>query len=247
MKHQYFGDINDYRKYGVLRTLVSVGWRLGVCWMVTPDDAGADGRKIEYLARPQRWRHHDPGLFDVLTNCINRPLGRHLRHVQTPTLFPKALFFDAVIPDEASARRRWFLAAMRALSDANLIFFDPDNGLQVPSKPMGRKYSSKYVFFDELASAWAKGTSLLVYQHFPRESRQVFIPRAVGSLQPYVPGSDIWSMVTGHALFLLACQPTHRRLAQVGLKSIASRWKGQISVFDEASINITLHGSRSGP
>lgn len=36
MKHQYVGDINDYRKYTLLRLLSSGGTnRIGVCWMLT--------------------------------------------------------------------------------------------------------------------------------------------------------------------------------------------------------------------
>ena len=38
MKDQYFGDINDYRKYGILRALQSKGQRtLLVAWMLTPE------------------------------------------------------------------------------------------------------------------------------------------------------------------------------------------------------------------
>jgi hypothetical protein len=43
MKDQYFADINDYRKYGLLRIL-GEGLRVGVCWMLTkPDGSGDDG------------------------------------------------------------------------------------------------------------------------------------------------------------------------------------------------------------
>ena len=39
MKDQYFGDISDYRKYGILRALRSkVQGTLLVAWMLTPDD-----------------------------------------------------------------------------------------------------------------------------------------------------------------------------------------------------------------
>lgn len=41
VKHQYVGDINDYRKYALLRALSAGGAnRIGVCWMLTPDDGG---------------------------------------------------------------------------------------------------------------------------------------------------------------------------------------------------------------
>ena len=47
MKDQYFGDINDYRKYGLLRAVVCTsGLRLMVAWMLTPDDGSTDGKFI---------------------------------------------------------------------------------------------------------------------------------------------------------------------------------------------------------
>jgi hypothetical protein len=45
MKNQYFGDINDYRKYGLLRAFLSTGiGGLLVARMLTPDDGGQGGR-----------------------------------------------------------------------------------------------------------------------------------------------------------------------------------------------------------
>ena len=60
MKNQYFGDINDYRKYGLIRLLTGAGQlKTAVCWMLAPGDplpagcAGAtgsqgDGRFIKH-------------------------------------------------------------------------------------------------------------------------------------------------------------------------------------------------------
>jgi hypothetical protein len=50
LKNQYFGDINDYRKYGLLRILQSKGnSRLLVAWMLTPDDGSPQGGFRSYL------------------------------------------------------------------------------------------------------------------------------------------------------------------------------------------------------
>jgi hypothetical protein len=39
VKNRYFGDINDYRKYGLLRALTNYGEiKTAVCWMLTTDD-----------------------------------------------------------------------------------------------------------------------------------------------------------------------------------------------------------------
>ena len=47
MKDQYFGDVNDFRKYGLLRLLtLQDGLRLGVCWMLTAPDGRPDGRRL---------------------------------------------------------------------------------------------------------------------------------------------------------------------------------------------------------
>jgi hypothetical protein len=67
MKHQYFGDVNDYPKYGLLRGLAGTGdLKIGVCWMMTADNRTKDGRKTGYLSKPDLWRRHDPELFDFL-------------------------------------------------------------------------------------------------------------------------------------------------------------------------------------
>jgi hypothetical protein len=67
MKDQYFGDINDYRKYGLLRTIMTVTkLRLLVAWMLTPDDDRNDGNLVSYLDDPCRWEDRDPILFRKL-------------------------------------------------------------------------------------------------------------------------------------------------------------------------------------
>jgi chromosome condensin MukBEF MukE localization factor len=42
MKNQNIADINDYRKFGLVRTLSDSGKiRIDVCWMLTPDKTGS--------------------------------------------------------------------------------------------------------------------------------------------------------------------------------------------------------------
>jgi hypothetical protein len=52
VKHQYFGDINDYRKYGLLRTLCrGLDLDLLIAWMLTPGEDTTDGRFTSYLSQ----------------------------------------------------------------------------------------------------------------------------------------------------------------------------------------------------
>ena len=228
MKHQYFGDINDYLKYGLLRCFAEGGFRVGVCWMLTPDDKRHDGRKTKYLSRPEEWKAHDPPLFDALSEALARPDGRHVHHAEAKTVIPHARFFGAGVPDAKIERAAWFKQARVALRGSDLLFFDPDNGIEVPSKPLGRKDSSKYVYWEELKEVWKGGASLLVFQHFARVKREEYIPALSLELANRTPGSTIIPLRTSNVLFLLACRADHRARAKSAIHLLGNRWAARV-------------------
>ena len=105
MKDQYIGDVNDYRKYGLLRGLSQEGrFRLGVSWMLTPNDGRSDGSFTQYLSSPAQWRHFDPPLFDSLTRALASPSGRSVSQVPDLGLLPGALFFQPLLADLPNRR-----------------------------------------------------------------------------------------------------------------------------------------------
>ena len=67
----------------------------------------------------------------------------------------------------------WRGRLLRAAGGVRVVFVDPDNGIEVPSKPPGRAGSAKFVMWDEIEGLWRMGCSLVVDQHFPREAREV--------------------------------------------------------------------------
>jgi hypothetical protein len=115
-------------------------------WLFTPDDGGKDGRKIKYLSEPERWRHLDPALFDLLQEIIRAENRQPLEFLERKGLIPDAIYFDWLTPDRKDQRIRFMQDGLQALRPADLIFFDPDNGLEVKSRQVGRKWSSKYLF-----------------------------------------------------------------------------------------------------
>jgi hypothetical protein len=114
--------------------------------MLTPDDKRPDGRKIEYLSRPDEWAGHDSRLFGHLSKTLADREGKHIRHIEGPTHIPHARFFGALVPDSRAERTVWRKDMLTALDGSDLLFFDPDNGIEVPSKAIGRKDSSKYTY-----------------------------------------------------------------------------------------------------
>ena len=71
MQNRYAGDIGDYGKLGLLRSLSRTGLRIGVNWYLTPDeDHNGDGRHTAYL-RDDSYRSFDEDLWRKLREIAN--------------------------------------------------------------------------------------------------------------------------------------------------------------------------------
>ncbi len=231
MKNQYFGDVNDYRKYGLLRLLTSRGGlSVAVCWMLTPDDGRSDGRFTEYFQQPERWRAYDPSLFDALKEMVARPEGRDIALAAEAEILPAARFFVRTLRDDLQSRSRYFEVFWNVAEDADLIFFDPDNGLEVPSRPLGRKDSCRYLYWAELEQACARGYSVLVYQHFRREKRDAFVERMAQEMRQRTGAARVYSFRTARVVFFLL--PAGRQAAafEHAVACLPETWGDQIRV-----------------
>jgi hypothetical protein len=228
MKHQYFGDVNDYVKYGLLRCFANAGLRVGVCWMLTPDDKRPDGHKIEYLSRPDEWGGHDPYLFGHLSTTLAARDGRHIRHIEGPIHIPHARFFGALVPDSRAERTVWRKNMLAALDESDVLFFDPDNGIEVPSKAIGQKDSSKYIYWEELTESWNRAKSLFVFQHFPRAKRNAYIPARAEEMASRLHGSSVIPLRSSNVLFLLAYRPADSTQILRGVEFVEKNWSRRV-------------------
>jgi hypothetical protein len=225
MKAQYFGDENDYRKYALLRLLATLGrFKIGVCWMLTPADERSDGGKRSFIQRPAKWLALDPDLFDLMATVKPQPHSADLLRIEREGLIPNAKFFNSMIPDSWGERVAFHQACLAALRGCSMTFFDPDNGLEVRSRPKGRKNSGKFVYWDEVSEHYAAGRSILVYQHFVREHRLIFLTRIAGDLSEALPATTIWSFPTAHAAFVLAARPEHVQQAEAVVNAVLAKW-----------------------
>jgi len=173
MKNQYFADINDYLKYGILRAIANSKLKICLCWMLTEDDNRNDGGKIKYLKDPDKWRKYDPALFDVMKRSVEKN-KRSIDVSEKKYLIPDATYHPILLTDDWDEREQYFneLTGISAASD--LIFFDADNGMEVKSVKKGNKNSSKYLYWDEV-ERFANTHSILVFQYFQRTNREEFI------------------------------------------------------------------------
>jgi hypothetical protein len=229
MKHQYFGDINDYKKYGLLRILAGRGqMRTAVCWMLTTQDGRADGKFTTYLQAPNRWRAFDPDLFDLLAQGLGHPEQRHVRWAETAGLLPGAVFYPRLLTDNAAERQEYFQRFLTLAQGSDLVFFDPDNGLEVKSTPYGRKDSCKFLYWPELQATFRAGHSVCVYQHFPRVDHHVFITTITGQIYHHTGAAAIITFRTARVLFVLIPQPHQLAYFQRQSQEVERKWGSQI-------------------
>jgi hypothetical protein len=178
MQDRYVGDEGDFAKYALLKALVSGDkrLRLGVLWYAFPDEThNADGRHIGYLTNTTI-AQRDPAIHAQLGKIVAENC-RSLSAVEAAGILPEqTLFYQAPVAaigkpvDRRAHRTRWFLLAAQHVESADIVFFDPDNGIETPALKRSDFKAGKYVFWSELRSIWDAGKSLIVYNHLNRSA-----------------------------------------------------------------------------
>lgn len=186
MQDRYVGDVGDFGKYGLLRALCARhGLRgdalsLGVIWYLVPDEESTnDGTHTGYLRQSERnlrdYRACDPDLYDGLGAIVSAGT-RNVASVQESNILPRETSFygsmlsfekRSLTQERRSVRSRWLAGAIESVTRCELVFVDPDNGLQVGVGPLEGR-GPKYVFFDELRPYCERRQSLVIYHHIGR-------------------------------------------------------------------------------
>jgi hypothetical protein len=228
MKNQYFGDVKDYLTYGLLRSLTRhSGLRIGVAWMLTPDLENGEGEQRAFLRQPGRWRRFDPPLFDHLAQVPG--FGRRVGLLEEWGLLPGARFFYPEVPLELGERRAYFERLLSFLGDCPLLFFDPDVGIETRSIAAGRR-SIKHIYWDEIELAFKRGHSLVIFQHFPRRPREIFLRELASALAVRLGLSRVDWFSTSHVAFFLAAHPRHAGILPAAIHSAGAAWVGEVSL-----------------
>ena len=238
MRNEFFGDINDYRKYGLLRIL-SGGKKdsVAVCWMLRPNEDRPT--RVDYLRRDKTWRHRtcwhfDERLFDALHQAVCVEGERNVaRAAHADILSPEVFgFYEGELEDDMKNRDAYFEGFLARFKGSDLLFLDPDNGLEVKSVRAGNKGSSKYLYLDELSRGFYELHSILVFQFFRQMAPQVVINRRSEEIFSRLQVDEIASFQTASVIFFLIPQPGRLsemkersdRVRNVWGKQIQSEW-----------------------
>ncbi len=217
LKDQYVGDVNDFCKYQLLRSMRRAFDSILIAWMLTAPDGRKDGGRVRYLEN-RVLRELDPELFDALSGIVengNRSVGA----VEESRILGDCRFWSKVMPVSPLGRREYFDGLMQHATPGSLIFFDPDNGLEVRSVPKHCQGSERYLFWDELALVREAGASAVVYQHFPRVQRPRYLEARLTRLRAVMgDGYRVFASHSSLVAFLFAVREDRAIDAQIALE-----------------------------
>ena len=167
MNDAFVGDIGDFGKYGLLRELTNLGLTLSVNWYKT-DFETTGGGFIDYLNKPDEYREYDPELFQALYKIVFEDKDRRIERVEDAGII-KANFFNESIE---SNREKWWKRALEVTSGTDVVFLDPDNGLETPSMNARNSNSPMHVRWSELQEYYSLGKTVIMYQQRPKIEKE---------------------------------------------------------------------------
>lgn len=205
MQNRYTADIGDFGKYGMLRRLVLNDIKLGVNWYLVPDEShNDDGKFISYLddsraCNVKSFKTCDPDLYKCMQVIIMNN-KRSVSDIQNRGVLPSnTVFYDDILSfqditdtyERKIFRNHWFINGLHKLKECDIVFFDPDNGLEVPSYSPTSSKGIKYVFYNEIKEYYDRGQSIIIYNHRDRKPEQEYLMR-IRKIREYVDIADMF-------------------------------------------------------
>jgi hypothetical protein len=189
MQDAFVADVGDFGKYILLSLLSSAAGdrcRLGINWYYQKGEGEGGGAHTSYLApgHPAAWRYRacNPVLYDALGRIV-REERRHLAAVERSPILPRGTAtFSVPLPDpkavpperRVAARKAWFRRSEEALAERDLLFLDPDNGIQPKELSVTGKFAGKFALVDEIARYAEGGATLIIYNHRDRRPKPAY-------------------------------------------------------------------------
>lgn len=177
MKNRFYGDVNDYIKYGILDILSEDYKAIGINWYLTDDRHGNQnhGNVMRHIEKEEKWKDYNPRIFSLLKKRVQAEADeRKIKYCKEDKVFDFKYEFCDQLPDNVaqkeykSLRNRWHSRAITCLRGCDLVFFDPDIGV-IDQLSKGVVKDSEYCLVQEIEDYdWC---DWLIVQ-FPRRSKR---------------------------------------------------------------------------
>jgi hypothetical protein len=242
LQDRYIGDVGDFGKFGLLRKLCGGAPppKLGVVWYLTDcgNETQADGKHVGYLAGvshsalQKRFRSCDTQLYDTLRQLLVDADGkvvaerRLVATIEGSAVLPLGTVFfnERLTFGEGTSRNKWLERALEITAEAEVIFLDPDNGIQCQSS---RTTGPKHALWGEIKAFAMRGQTVVVYHHLnrsaPHEEQIKLLRREFQERMPdgFETFHTVFRRGTRRAYFVAAAPP-HREIVAGRLSEMLS-------------------------
>ena len=178
MQDKFVGDVGDFAKYGLLRTLAGIepkakpGYRLGVVWYFG-DDGERHDADVAYLSKPDEFRHRDDALFGALQDMVTGK-RRTVEEVRRKRFLAgrrflgrNAVFFSDPVPDR-QGRDQWLSEAVARTRKTHIVLLDPDKSLASSKMEDKSERSPEHAYLNEVRPFVERSQTVVIYQSFGR-------------------------------------------------------------------------------
>lgn len=178
MKDKYTGDIGDFAKIILLNELSSIDKLiLGINWYYNNraynyEKNQKDGKHVQYLLNDTKdLKKYAIDIYQSLSKIIQHE-DRKVENLFRLIKIRKNHHFCDFIPDKRQ-RVQWIASSLTQLSNANLIFLDPDNGICYNDN----NGNVKHVMQKEIVQMFQAGKSIVVYNHSDRKNKNDYLEK----------------------------------------------------------------------
>jgi hypothetical protein len=224
MRTRHVGNVGDLGKLALLRQLME-GRQLAVCWYLTGDEVSdkLPRRYFDYLDRPDAFRHLAPEVFDTLKEIAQDTSARcPLGALQASGILGNALFHGESVPKRGPLRRSWALELVQSVERADLVFLDPNSGIQ------GTRLTPDHVALSELAALRRQDRVLVIgQQQSGRRSDARFLRDRLQSLR--CERIELIRFRLGFSRFYVVAD--HDDAMSMRIASFAKRWGDLVKIY----------------
>lgn len=240
MQDLYVGDIGDFGKYGLLRKVCGSDLTLAINWYkVSPKTLNKqnDGRYIDYLSQPKQYRYYDTVLFDTLQTIVLKESQRTICEIEKSGLLDAIFFSDNI----SINRSLWHQNALKKTEKADVVFLDPDNGLETKKMHNADNAAEKHVKWNELKVYYDRGQSVILYQHRPQMmKKEVCIKNVLEFSNTYLMSDNTYILefpkYTNRFYFFFVHSKHNSCIKQI-YDLMLKDWKGFCNQADGSNIN----------
>ncbi|MBW7887917.1 MAG: hypothetical protein H3C35_06105 [Bacteroidetes bacterium] len=224
MQNRYVGDIGDFGKYLLLKAFSNGKLKLGVNWYLTADEHhNSDGKFIEYLLlpKPNEYSSADDRLYKQLYEIVFKRRKRNVKEIEKNNVLKKEVqFFSEEL--QSKNRKEWFTKSIGVLKHADIIFCDPDNGIEVQSCSIEKPESVKYLYLQEMKKYYELGKSLIIYQHGIRKKKNIQFLERKAQLVKYlnISSENVRAVYSKRRFYFILMQKNHKQKMLAVLQQI---------------------------